>query len=429
LRPRLGFSHEFEDGAKVEAKLGYNYDRRQSHAHLTAFDAGGSALLDRTVVGPSLERQLTTTGKYTLAYVADRTTAFGWSIDGTDRRDSRQQDDVTAPGIVPIDLEEKFDTRVARIAMYVQEEWSLPDQSSLYLGARSEQIRTSSTGSTVDSYANVARVLSPIAQLLWNANKSGDEQYRVSLARTYRAPLPTDLAPRRYWSISNSATEPDSIGNPRLLPEVAWAFDLSGTWTFSKMAEFSANLNYRQIKDVIVKTVWFDGTRWVASPTNFGDATSFSVGGEGTIDFGLLSPTLSGLKAKGNLNLNHSRISRLSGNYPSLPGQNPASGSFGLEGSAPHLMQASYGASFSFQSCARYARSDHLVVVSDCARGLDVFALVHLSKDSTVKLTVKNLFSRADKTETYYSDDESSRQSLTVFPTYRVIGLEWRTRL
>ena len=68
-------------------------------------------------------------------------------------------------------------------------------------------------------------------------------------------------------------------------------------------------------------------------------------------------------------------------------------------------------------------------MVSDCARGLDVFALVHLSKDSTVKLTVKNLFSRADKTETYYSDDESSRQSLTVFPTYRVIGLEWRTRL
>jgi outer membrane receptor for ferrienterochelin and colicins len=171
----------------------------------------------------------------------------------------------------PTRLIETFAPEIARLAGFVQDEWSIDKQFSLYLGARWEGVQTDSDATGMADFA--------LAQPRAESGRPGPVQIgrrtpaAPGLTRTYKAPTVQQLTARRYEAAVNTRFNADSSGNPDLRPELANGIDFTYEHFLKDGAMFSASVSRRAISDYIRTRLDLDANgRWVYRPLNDGDA-------------------------------------------------------------------------------------------------------------------------------------------------------------
>ncbi len=159
---------------------------------------------------------------------------------------------------------------VVRQIVWGQNEWELPGRSTLTAGLRAEMLDIASGDST--SLANQRLgFLQP--SLHTRAPLGGDTQWRLNFARVTRNPSIWDLVNRTTpASGSNGITNPDSVGNPNLRPERAWALDTGLEHRLGKEGSAGLNLFVRQQQDTLATLTTQMGSRWIAQRANVGDS-------------------------------------------------------------------------------------------------------------------------------------------------------------
>ncbi len=173
----------------------------------------------------------------------------------------------------PLDLQ----ATVQRNALYAQNEWNLPKNTSLTSGLRVQQTKIESSVFGGAS-ANDDRVF---LQPSLNSRTSIDEnnQFRMNLARVSRSPRIWELIGRTVTeSLNNSPSNPDFRGNPTLKSENTLTFDIGWDRRLSNGGQAGLNLFTRKLQDAIARKTFQDNQgQWIQQPTNIGDATVWGI--------------------------------------------------------------------------------------------------------------------------------------------------------
>lgn len=327
------WSHPTQSGAQLDVKLGANYQKRSISFRFLGFDDQGSLLLNRDVPSNATDTSLTSTGKYKTSIGQDHQVDAGWDGALTRRIERRQQYDYGPSRSLYDTLDESYSADIRRLAFYVQDVWQVQERLSAYVGVRWEGLSTHVLGRTIDSVATDSGVVSPVAQLLWQVPGSEKDQLRVSLARTYSAPTPQNLVPRRYTANNgNGPTNPDFQGNAGLRPEIAWGLDGAYEHYLGRNGLVSLSLYARSIKDVLVRSLFEENGVWITTPTNAGSARTAGATFEVKIPVReLLSDDAPRIDLRLSATRNWSKVSAVPAPNNRLPEQVPLTANIGLD--------------------------------------------------------------------------------------------------
>lgn len=152
-----------------------------------------------------------------------------------------------------------------RAAVYLQDDWALTESQQLSLGWRQERLQLRSEDLRQSWWLGL-----PSLQWQW---RRPEAQWRVGLARSFRAPTLAQLQPRPYTSSNNSMLDPDQEGTPSLRPERAWALDLQIEPRLTPGQTLRVGGFLRRLRDpMVTATRWRVGSlgtaRWIRSPFN-----------------------------------------------------------------------------------------------------------------------------------------------------------------
>ncbi len=404
LNTNLNWLHKLAEMDTLDVKLGLNYNKRDLDNRFLGNSLSQTPTLDRRNMLIATDYSLTFNGKYNTKLQQDQMFSLGLEGAFSKKRDLRQQNDLlpmgadvdTASQFMPINLDEVFRVRVARLAAFGQDEWSVSKNLSLYLGVRFESIKTTSGGdganpfSSISTSTNTSRVLSPILQTLMKLPDSPNTQLRLAFARTYKAPQIGNLNARRMLSNNNSATRPDSQGNPDLLPELSSGLDVTLERFLADGGILSASSYVRRIKNVTGRGLFNINGRFVTMPVNEGVALSRGIELEAKFPLRVFVPTAPMIDLRMNLARNFSKVSTIPGPDNRLDGQTPVSGNIGFD-----YRTADYpltlGGNFGFQNGGNVRVSVTESRFSSVMRNLDVFALWKFDKKTQLRLGFSDL--------------------------------------
>ncbi|MET0322623.1 MAG: TonB-dependent receptor, partial [Duganella sp.] len=327
---------------KVTIKAGAEDSRRQGDYLFNGSDAAGVAWLDRAVRSRAAERRMTTSGKFVRPLAGGHDMAVGWEASQVRRAEDRRQRDTRAgaganaaseahaPNAPTYGLDQDYHASVRQLALFAQDEWAVTARLQAYLGLRWEGLATGTRDAGHGTTAS--RVFSPVAQLLWKLPGSARDQVRVALARTYKAPQPRDLVPRRYTvNNDNSPAQPDYQGNPLLRPELAWGLDAAWESYIGRDGVISVSAYARRIRDVMLTRLWQEDGVWVSSLANSGPAVVQGVEIDVRMPLALASATRPGVALRANLGRNWSRVAGMAAPDNRLGNQAPLTANLGAD--------------------------------------------------------------------------------------------------
>jgi outer membrane receptor protein involved in Fe transport len=419
FREELNWVHKFESGAKLDAKLSGLYVGAGNSMY--RFGSGNPAAtpLSAFIESDAAVRGLTSTGKYTSSRFEGHALAFGWD-GGYQTGDDRRLDRAAAAPAVPLPGGDEFyESTVSRVAMYAQDEWNVTPAWSVYLGARWEGIRTTTAGNTYAEVKNTSKVLSPIAQTLYKLPGTKGDQVRLAVTRTYKAPGQQQIIPHRFTSVNNSQTEPDSIGNPNLKPELALGIDASYEHYWAEGALLSASVSSRHITDYIRNLVSFDGTRWISSPTNSGNARTYGLELEAKFPLKAVMQTTTNLDLRASLSRNWSTVESVPGPDNRLDGQTPLSATLGADYKTGPL---TLGGSYVFKNGGFVRISGNQVSYQSVRRDLDLYALWKFNPKLQLRVATSNLLAQDTISQSSYTTPGVGTQtSRTLNPVHRSV--------
>jgi outer membrane receptor for ferrienterochelin and colicins len=199
-----------------------------------------------------------------------------WSI-GTELENRKQNvlniSSINNLAAAPLSLQ----ATVQRHALYAQNEWSLPKNTTLTTGLRAQQTKIESSVIGGTAVADDRIFLQPSL----NSRTSIDEnnQFRVNLARVSRSPRVWELIGRTVTeSLNNSPSNPDFKGNPALKSETTVTFDIGWDHKLHNGGQSGINLFARKLQDAIARKTFQDNKgQWIQQPTNIGDATVWGI--------------------------------------------------------------------------------------------------------------------------------------------------------
>lgn len=290
---------QIEGAGRVELKGGIGQGHWNSHALRHDRAADGSVLNTKEDDTDTRDTSATLNLKYTSALEGEHTLVTGTELESNRRTDSSSTLFNGSPYLT--DFGDNLEARALRLAAFAQDEWTITPHWSAHAGLRWEGIHTTSdginTGTDTVDVSNRSSVWSPLLHALWKPDPKGSDQVRMSLTRTYRSPVLRNMIARpsinsRYpltlpdGSVNpatNTATSPDSAGNPYLKPELATGLDVAFERYIASGGILSANVFYRRITDYMrnvttLETVsWFNQPRYVSRTQNIGDAVTQGV--------------------------------------------------------------------------------------------------------------------------------------------------------
>ncbi|MGB9107337.1 MAG: TonB-dependent receptor, partial [Telluria sp.] len=400
FREELNWVHKFESGAKLDAKLSGLYVGADNAMY--RFGSGNTAAspLHAFIKSDAAIRGLTSTGKYTSGRFEGHALAFGWDGGYQTGDDARLERDAAAPGVSLPGGDEYYESQVSRLAVYGQDEWNVTPAWSVYLGARWEGIRTSTAGNTYAEVKNSSSVLSPVAQTLYKLPGTKGDQLRLAVTRTYKAPGQQQIIPHRFTSVNNSQTEPDSIGNPYLKPELALGIDASYEHYWAEGALLSASVSSRRITDYTRNMVLFDGARWVSTPTNNGNAQTYGVELEAKFPLKAVMATATNLDLRASLSRNWSTVDSVPGPDNRLDGQTPLSATLGADYKNGPL---TLGGSYVFKNGGFVRVSGNQISYQSVRRDLDLYALWKFNPKLQLRVATANLLAQDTITQSAYT--------------------------
>lgn len=216
VRSDLHWLRKLDAGASLDLKLGLQYQHRANDFVFEGYGPGRVLRATHLVGSGADDVGATFSGSYRRQLGEHHLLAAGWDAGRRRRADFRRERQF-APGDAPVLSDEEYAATATRLALYAQDEWTVSRRWSLYLGLRWEGLRTASRAAEGGVVDVRSQVWSPLLQSLWKLG--GEDQLRLAVTRTYKAPEIFELIPRRYTVDSgNSATNPDQQGNPALHP-------------------------------------------------------------------------------------------------------------------------------------------------------------------------------------------------------------------
>ena len=419
FREELNWVHKFESGGKLDAKLSGLYVGAGNVTY--RFGSGNPAAgpLRAFIKSDAAVRGLTSTGKYTSGRFDGHALAFGWDGGYQTGDDARLERDAAAPNVSLPGGDEFYESTVSRLAVYAQDEWNVTPAWSVYLGARWEGIRTSTAGNTYAEVKNSSSVLSPVAQTLYKLPGTKGDQLRLAVTRTYKAPGQQQIIPHRFTSVNNSQTEPDSIGNPHLKPELALGIDASYEHYWAEGALLSASVSSRRITDYTRNLIVFDGARWVSTPTNNGNARTYGLELEAKFPLKAVMATTTKLDLRASLSRNWSTVDSVPGPDNRLDGQTPLSATLGADYRTGPL---TLGGSYVFKNGGFVRISDRQISYQSVRRDLDLYALWKFNPKLQLRVATANLLAQDTLSQSSYTTPGVGTQtSRTLNPVYRSV--------
>ncbi|RZA33213.1 MAG: TonB-dependent receptor [Lysobacteraceae bacterium] len=416
LRSDLSWARKFESGAKLDLKVGAQALKNDSTSLRTAATPAAVPLLDTTSVLEGQDRGVSTTGKYSRTIQKGHTFAFGWD-GGVDTRDDERNDVNRVRVGSKVPLYEVSEARVKRLAVFAQDEWNITPAWSMYLGARWEGIRTRVTGNTFSRAESSSNVWSPIMQTLYKLpgkNGKGGDQLRLALTRTYKAPGVGSLTPRRQVSENNSSTEPDYRGNPALKPELAFGIDAAYEHFWAEGALLSVSVSQRRISDFTRNLTFFDGERWISTPSNQDSAVTRSLEIETKFPLKAVMKDAPAVDLRASVNRNWSRVESVPGPDNRLDQQTPLTVNLGADYKVGSLTT---GGSFAFRKGGPVRVSLNQRAYVAPRRELDWYALWKFDLKRQLRFAVSNITRQDFLNENTYEDAGIGSQTRSfVFP-------------
>ena len=390
LRTELNWVHKMADGAKldVKASLVGGWNTTDNRRWTTPGAEGPGGTVDNLVHLEADEQGTTTVGKYSKTIMQGHQLGLGWDAGWSVRRDSREEFEAGDRVFPALPDGEESRSEVARLAMYAQDEWNLTPRLSVYLGARWEGIRTTTSGNTFETGRSRSSVWSPVLQTLWKIPDTKGDQVRFAVTRTYKAPSFQQLIPRRQTSIDNRSTDPDFAGNPDLQPELALGFDASYEHYWAQGALVSVSASMRRIDGYTRSLVDFDGARWVAMPMNAGQATTRGLELETKFPLKAVFENGPALDLRASVSANWSRVDGVPGPDNRIDGQTPLSSNLGIDYKRGALTT---GASFAWKQGGLVRISDRQTSTLQTRRDLEAYALYKFNPKQQLRVALSNI--------------------------------------
>lgn len=430
LKSDFSWSHRF-GSSRLTTKAGVEAGNRKGDYNFQGTNGAGVLWLNRAVDSNAFERRISNSGKYLIPIGAGHDVAVGWDGSATRREESRHQRDTgtDGPGSSPFyTLDRVYLARVQRLALFAQDEWALGERLQVYLGLRWEQLNTRVGGHDLAGISTASRVMSPMAQMVWKLPDSSRDQLRLSLARTYKAPLPSDIVPRRYTvNNDNGPAQPDYQGNPQLRPELAWGLDMAFESYFERDAMISASVYARRIRDVMQLRLWQENGAWVSSPANGGSASVRGIEFDGRMPISM--PDIEGLskiELRANLARNWSRVEGVPRPENRLAGQAPLTANLGVDMRTAYGTSA--GANLHVTDGWRARTAQSLTQLTGIVRELEVYAALQTTQGQW-RATLSNLLHHPSRTGQLYDDGMYSSTRLSTSPKTSLIRIQYEVRL
>jgi hypothetical protein len=427
MKSDLNWSHRFgtENAARLVLKAGIEANRRPGDYLFRGIDAAGQPWFERAVTSSATEKRATSTGKITtpLALLGEgHEAAIGWDLAATRRSETRLQRD-SAPQQAPYYvLDQDYAATVGRLALYAQDEWTPRPGLQAYLGLRWEGLDTRTRGRDYAGASTRSSVFSPVAQLVWNLPGRPRDQLRLALARTYKAPQPRDLVPRRYTvNNDNGPANPDFEGNPNLRPELAWGLDAALESYFARDGMASVSLYARRIRDVVLQRLWQDGATWVTSPANAGGASVRGVEFDARLPLPSPGAGWPQLDLRTNLGRNWSHVDSVAGPDNRLAAQAPFTMNLGADARLAHGATAGINLHVVGANTARVTPT--LTTFSGAARELEAYA-AWSAAGAQWRLTLPDLLHRTTRNGQLVRDGAVLEERIVSTPRRAAVRLQ-----
>lgn len=401
VRTDLTWNAAFDHGASLETKLGLSGENATNVIYRQGANSAGVPVTDGRIDSGWRDRGVNSTGKYMRKLANGHALAAGW--DGAiDRRDEmrREQDAIRVypPNLA---LDEDFNARITRLALYAQDEWNITQQWSMYLGLRWEGVRIRATGNSFDATRSRSDVWSPIMQTLWKIPDSKGDQLRFAVTRTYKAPDLWSLLPRRNTWENNSATEPDPQGNPDLKPEQAWGVDAAYEHYWAENAMVSVSTSLRRIDDYTANRVYVDGYRWIFMPINDGRANTRSLELETKFPLKSLFADAPAIDVRAGVSRHWSRVESVPGPDNRLERQTPLSANIGVDYKAGAL---SLGGSAAFKRNGVVRTAPNRSFYSEARTDLEAYAAWRFDSKRQARVSLTNLMQEDSGFQATFAD-------------------------
>lgn len=428
VRGNTQWNNRYSGDGNVELRLGAQESKG-------TFD--GLTDQGRRIFGDSHDRNLTLAGKSSRFIGEAHTVTLGWDLEWRRREETRTVTDNGVPQLLGFDGQ-PFEARIARQALFVQDEWEISPQWSTYLGLRSERIQTQSRG-LADPVRNTGQVTTPLWHLNYKLDPKGRDLIRASLTRSYKAPELNALLARPALSSlftdtarPNTEAAPDRRGNPLLKPELATGLDIAFESYFAGGGLFSIGGFHRNVNNLVrnvtrLETVpWATVPRYVSTPVNFSKARTtgleLEVKGRGSELLPMLFDAKTALNLRAALNYYRSQVQALPGPNNRLDGQQPWSGNLGFDYRFAGV-PLSVGGSLAYTPGYVTRQTAVQSLDQSAARAVDTFAIWNFSRTLSLRVAVNNLVPLDTETRTDFSSGEATR-NLRLGRTFYSANLE-----
>ncbi len=322
-----------------------------------------------------------------------------------------------------------------RSAFYTQDEWQINPQWGTYAGLRYEHLDTHGNNGLMQS-VNQSTVLSPMLHAMWRPEPDSKDQVRMSLTRSYKAtPISSLMAPYLRTSQdstngSNGPSDPDTVGNPYLKPELATGLDFALEHYLAEGGILSASVFYRRV-DNYVRTLVAQNLisgRWVSSPQNVGTANTEGLELEAKFRLNQLISEAPAVNLRTNVSFFNSQVAGLPGPHNQMDQQPHITGNFGGDHhfkGTPLTVGGNYNLTPAYETQTSAAQ---LLSISR-KREFDVYGLWKVDNTASWRLSLFNLGPQLYSTGSIYQSPATLENSQTHNQTYLNVQLRWEKRL
>ncbi len=421
IRSDLNRAGDLGEEGKLDSKLGLYRSRTERGMFRLGLADSALSALDRRYDTDVADQGGTWTGKVSAAWADKHAIAFGWDAGYSRYQEHEvQREALASTASSPVNFDNTYHARISRLALYVQDEWDVAPGWSIYLGMRWEALETR-TGGDAEGVERRSSVFSPLVQTVWKIPGSHNDQIRLALTRTYKAPELRQLIPRHFYTSYNSAVSPDQTGNPQLEPELATGVDAAFEhyWTNKAMASVSAGL--RKVTGLIRNAIRYDGERWLAYPENSGEATVRTLELEAKVPLTALFAAAPPIDLRANIARNWSRVDAVPGPDNRLDRQPRWSANLGADYKRDAI---TVGASLSMVAGGWTRLSHEESSFVSQRRDLQAYALYQLDAGRQVRFSLFNVLRNDSERADAYADPGRALESRIFVEGY----LGWRVQ-